>query len=91
MMATISPKDRGRLAYPYGQVSSSDEEVLAEVLNALHHHSGVPQERLQVEVRQGHAVLSGVVESELARELAECTAAAAPGVVEVINHIRLES
>jgi osmotically-inducible protein OsmY len=89
-MVRVAPKASGKLAYPYGSVSS-DEEVLAAVLNALHHSSGVPQERLRVEVRQGHAVLSGVVKEAFERSLAEQAAATAPGVVEVSNEITLES
>ncbi len=89
-MATIEQKDQGHLAYPYGHVST-DEEVLSEILNALHHNSGVPQERVRVEVRNGHVVLSGVVEQEFERELAESIAKSASGVVKVTNQIELES
>lgn len=89
-MATTTQKDSARLSYPYGQVSN-EEKVLSGVLNALHHHSGVPQERVHVKVHDGQAVLNGAVESELERELAGCTAASAPGVVEVINKITIES
>ena len=89
-MARVASKSSGKLAYPYGRVSN-DEEVLAAVLNALHHSSGVPHERLQVEVRAGHAVLSGVVQQEFERSLAEQAAATAPGVMEVTNEITLES
>jgi osmotically-inducible protein OsmY len=89
-MARVAPKSSGKLAYPYGAVSS-DEEVLAAVLNALHHSSGVPHARLRVEVRSGHAVLSGVVQQEFERSLAEQAAATAPGVIEVTNEITLES
>jgi osmotically-inducible protein OsmY len=89
-MVRAAPKTSGKLAYPYGRVSS-DEEVLAAVLNALHHSSGVPQERLRVSVRRGHAVLSGVVQQEFERSLAEQAAKSAPGVVEITNEITLES
>ena len=87
-MVTVAQKDEGHLAYPYGD-ASTDEEILAGVLNALHHNSGVPQERVRVEVRRGRAVLSGEVEQEFERELAERVAATAPGVIEVENEIRL--
>ena len=89
-MATIKQKDSACLSYPYGEVSS-EEKILSGVLNALHHHCGVPQERLHVEVHDGHAVLIGAVVSELERELAECTAAAAPGVIDVTNKITVEN
>ncbi len=89
-MASVAPKDSGNLAYPYGSVST-DEEVLAAVLNALHHNSGVPQRRLRVEVRNGRALLTGVVDQDFERTLAEQAAAAAPGVTEVKNEITLAS
>jgi osmotically-inducible protein OsmY len=89
-MASVAQKSPGHLAYPYGSVSS-DEEVLAAVLNALHHNSGIPHEGLRVEVRDGHAVLCGVVGEEFERSLAEQAAATAPGVVEVTNQITLAS
>jgi osmotically-inducible protein OsmY len=44
-----------------------------------------------VEVRNGHAVLSGAVGEEFERSLAEQAAATAPGVVEVTNQITLAS
>ena len=89
-MATVASKERGVLDYPYGRVST-DEEVLSNVLNALHHNSGVPHENLRVEVRHGHAVLSGVVSQEFERSLAVRTAETAPGVVEVTDNITLSS
>ena len=89
-MATVAHKEQGVLDYPYGRVSS-DEEVLSNVLNALHHNSGVPQEGIRVEVRNGHAVLSGVVAQDYERSLAVRTAEMAPGVVEVTNNITLSS
>jgi osmotically-inducible protein OsmY len=89
-MPTASPKPQGQLCYPYG-TTSNDEEILSGVLNALHHNSGVPQDRVRVEIRRGRAVLSGVVEQDYERTLAEQIAATAPGVQEVINEIRLAS
>ena len=89
-MPATSPKTEGRLCYPYGK-TSTDEEILSGVLNALHHNTGVPQERVRVEIRQGRAVLSGSVDQDFERSLAEQIASAAPGVVEVINQITLAS
>ncbi len=83
-------KDSGRLPYPYGE-ASRDEEALASILNALHYHSGVPLDRVRVEVRGGRCVLSGVVKREYERELAEKTATEAGGVTEVTNLISLAS
>lgn len=89
-MARAALKTSGKLAYPYGR-ANSDEEILAAVLNALYYCSGVPQQRLRVSVRRGHTVLSGVVQQEFERSLAEQAAASSPGVVEVTNEITLES
>jgi osmotically-inducible protein OsmY len=89
-MPTAATKPKGQLCYPYGRVGS-DEEVLSEILNAMHYHSGVPQDRVQVEVRGGHVVLSGVVNQEFERSLAEQIASTAPGVVDVVNQITLSS
>ena len=71
--------------------AARDDEALAAVLNALHYHSGVPLERVHVEVHGGRCVLSGVVAQEFQRELAEKTAASAEGVIEVQNLIVLAS
>ena len=89
-MPTAATKPGGRLCYPYGK-TSSDEEILSEVLNALHHNTGVPQDRVRAEVRRGRAVLSGVVDQDYERALAEQVAATAPGELEVVNEIRLAS
>ena len=89
-MPMAMTREQGQLCYPYGS-ASSDEEVLSAVLNALHHHSGIPQERVRVEVRKGHAVLGGTVEQEFERTLAEQVASTVPGVIEVTNQIAIES
>jgi len=89
-MATDTQKEQGTLSYPYGQVSS-DEEVLSAILNALHHNTGVPHEEIRVEVRNGHAVLSGMVSQEFELALAETVTKSAPGVVEVTNNLTLAS
>jgi osmotically-inducible protein OsmY len=88
-MAGVAPKASGRLAYPYGRVSR-DEELLAAVLNALHHNSGAPHDRLRVEVRNGRVALSGVAPQDYMRGLAERAVASVPGVVEIANEITLE-
>ncbi len=89
-MSSIVAKESGQLTYPYGS-TSTDEELLAAVLNALHHNTGVPQDRLRVEVSNGRVMLSGVVEQEFERDLAEQAAVATPGVVEVSNEVSLAS
>jgi osmotically-inducible protein OsmY len=83
-------KDAGHLPYPFGD-ASADEQILTEVLNALHYHSGVPNDQVKVEVTRGHVILSGIVAQQLQRDLAERTASEAPGVLEVTNMIKVES
>jgi len=89
-MGAITDNDTGFLPYPYGE-ASHDEEVLASVLNALHHQSGVPLEQVRVQFRGGRCVLSGVVAHDYQRALAVDAAAATGGVSEVTNNISLAS
>ena len=83
-------RESGRLPYPYGETTKR-EDVLAAVLNALHWHPGVPSDRVRVEVRGAHVVLSGVVAREYERALCEHTAAAVEGVEELTNLIAVEN
>jgi len=89
-MTHAMSKEDGQLPYPFGG-ASSDEQILTEVLNALHYHSGVPNDQVRVEVTHGHVVLSGIVAQQLQRDLAERTASEAPGVLQVTNNIKVES
>jgi len=89
-MTPIAKPERAHLQYPYGE-ASNDEEILAAVLNALHHHSGVPSDHIRAEVKHGVAVLSGVVCEDYEKTLAEQAAASAPGVSKVENNITLAS
>jgi osmotically-inducible protein OsmY len=86
-MTTSVPKNHGHLCYPFGDTASTDEAILAAVLNALHWHPGIPQDQVKVEVRQGCAVLSGKLARDVERELAEQSASTTPGVIEVTNLI----
>ena len=88
MPGTIG-REVGQLQYPYGS-TSTDEEVLAAVLNALHHHSGVPSDHIRAEIHDGQVVLSGKVAREYEKTLAEQAAAATPGVAKVKCLITLE-
>jgi len=90
-MSAVVDKEPGRLPYPYEDAATRDEQALTSILNALHYNSGVPLDRVRVEVRSGRCVLSGVVTHEYQRELAERTAAEAGGVREIANFISLES
>jgi len=89
-MTAMSTKEEGHLPYPYGD-ASTDEEILARILNALYWHSGIPLERIKVEVHRGHAILSGIVAQDYERALCEHSATETSGVSEVSNLITLES
>ena len=65
------------------------DDVQTRVLNALHWDLAVPRNRLKVEVEDGRVTLSGVVDLPYQRTCAECDARNVPGVVRVINRIRL--
>jgi osmotically-inducible protein OsmY len=83
-------KEAGQLPYPFGG-ASTDEQILTEVLNALHWHSGVPSDQVKVDVKHGQVVLTGIVAQQYQSDLAERTATEAPGVLEVKNMIKVES
>jgi osmotically-inducible protein OsmY len=65
------------------------EDVRVQVLNALHWDLAVPRHRLKVEVENGWVTMSGLVDLPYQRSCAEFDARNVPGVVGVINHIRL--
>jgi len=64
-------------------------DVRMEVLNALHWDLAVPRNRLTVEVKNGWVTMSGMVDLPYQRACAEFDARKVPGVVGVINQIRL--
>jgi len=68
---------------------SHTDDVQTRVLNALHWDLAVPRNRLRVEVEDGRVTLSGVVDLPYQRACAEFDVRNVPGVVRVINHIRL--
>jgi osmotically-inducible protein OsmY len=65
------------------------EEVRMGVLNALHWDLAVPRHRLNVDVENGWVTVSGMVDMPYQRSCAESDAKNVPGVVGVINLIRL--
>ena len=85
-------RERSALGYPYANETpaSNDDQILAAVLNALHHNSGIPSDHIRAEVKDGRVTLSGVVCQDYERTLAEQAAAATPGVVAVANHLTRE-
>jgi len=68
---------------------SQGADVQVMVLNALHWDLAVPRHRLEVEVENGWVTMSGVVDRPYERTCAESDARKVPGVVGVINQIRL--
>ncbi len=67
------------------------DDVKMRVLNALHWDLAVPRNRLKVEVEDGRVTLSGVVDLPYQRSCAEFDVRNVPGVVGVVNQIRLAS
>jgi osmotically-inducible protein OsmY len=65
------------------------EDVRARVLNALYWDLAVPRDRLDVDVEDGWVTVSGLVDLPYQRTCAESDAKSVPGVVGVINRIRL--
>ncbi len=70
-------------------MQSHREEVKLRVMNALHWDLAVPRNRVEVEVEDGWVTMSGQVDLLYQRQCAEFDARNVPGVVGVINHIRV--
>lgn len=87
-MNNANSENSGSLPFPYGN-SSSDEELRAAVLNSMHWHPGVPQNRIRVIVENGNVCLVGSVDQDYQRELAQTQALAVAGVSEVRNLIEV--
>jgi osmotically-inducible protein OsmY len=68
---------------------SRGDDVRAQVLNALHWDLAVPRNRLKIDVENGWVTMSGMLDLPYQRACAEFDARKVPGVVGVINHIRL--
>ena len=64
-------------------------DVRTEVLNALHWDVAVPRDRVTIEVMNGWVTMSGMVDFPYQRAIAEFDARRVPGVIGVINQIRL--
>jgi osmotically-inducible protein OsmY len=70
--------------------AAQPDDVCVRVMNALYWDLAVPRHRVAVEVENGWVKMSGLVDLAYHRECAECDALNVPGVVGVINHIRLQ-
>jgi len=67
------------------------DDVQALVLNALYWDLAVPPHRVRIEVENGWVTMSGMVDRPYQRACAESDARRVPGVLGVINRIRLAS
>jgi osmotically-inducible protein OsmY len=65
------------------------EDVRLSVMNALHWDLAVPRNRVAVEIQDGWVTMSGQVDLPYQRQCAESDVRGVPGVVGVINRIRL--
>lgn len=70
-------------------MQTQSDDVRMRVLNALHWDLAVPRHRLKVEVENGWVTMSGQVDLPYQRSCAESDARNVPGVIGVINQIRL--
>ena len=70
-------------------MQSYGDDVKVRVLNALHWDLAVPRNRVAVEFQNGWVTMSGLVDLPYQRQCAESDARNVPGVVGVINRIRL--
>ena len=70
-------------------MQSHSDDVRMRVLNALHWDFAVPRDRLNVDIEDGRVTLSGMVDLPYQRACAEFDVRNVPGVVGVVNHIRL--
>ncbi len=68
---------------------SHSEDVTTRVMNALHWDLAVPRYRVAVKVEDGWVTMSGSVDLLYQRQCAEFDVRNVPGVLGVINQIRL--
>lgn len=75
---------------PVGIHQRSDTEIAAAVQHALSWNSSVPQNRIQVSVEKGWVTLTGQVDWNFQRRVAERTVRPLKGVIGITNNIRLK-
>jgi osmotically-inducible protein OsmY len=92
-MDDTHPRESAHRVYPFGQEvpASEDDEILAAVLNALHHNCGIPSDHIRAQVKDGRVTLSGIVSQDYESSLAEQAAAGASGVKQVENNLTREN
>jgi len=72
-------------------MESQGQDVLTRVMNALHWDLAVPRHRVVVEFRDGWVTMSGQVDLAYQRQCAESDVRSVPGVLGVINQVRISS
>ena len=70
-------------------MQSHVDDVRTQVLNVLHWDLALPRDRLKVDIEDGMVTLSGMVDLPYQRSCAEFDVRKVPGVIGVVNHIRL--
>lgn len=70
-------------------IMSPSADVQTMVMNRLHWDLAVPRHRVNVEVEDGWVTMSGIVDRPYQRTCAESDARRVPGVVGVVNQIRV--
>lgn len=69
----------------------TDTDIAAAAVNALHWDASIPDDKLQVTVRNGWVLLHGEVEWQYQRAAAEANVAGLTGVRGVTNHIQVKT
>jgi osmotically-inducible protein OsmY len=72
-------------------MESYGEDVRTQVMNALHWDLAVPRYRVAVEIKDGWVTMSGQVDLPYQRQCAESDVRHVPGVLGVINRIRISN
>jgi osmotically-inducible protein OsmY len=92
-MTDIQANPPAHLVHPHVRETHAwnDDEILASVLNAFLHNSGVPSDHIRAQVKQGRVILSGIVCQHYESSLAEQLAAFTPGAKQVENNLTCEN
>ncbi len=73
---------------PYN--SAEDGQIRLQILDKLQHHPAIDASKIEVEVRDGVAILKGKSDTENEKQLSEKMAASVAGVATVENHLVIE-
>lgn len=69
----------------------SDTRIYEDISEALTHHPGVDASEIEVAVKNAVVTLSGTIESRQMKKMAEECAEEIPGVLDVINELRIDT